>query len=91
MTNLNGNRITNNKLFKKTVCPMFTEKNVSKNSKVKMRSWQKTASLLVSLTPSFVISLNYDIQQNENIIGGESDEKNQALGAIKNTKCTLVY
>ena len=85
--NLNFSSITDNKLFWKTVSPLFTEKNGSKNNKIRLAEGDKVLTDDATITETFnsffgnnVNSLN--IEKHESIFCDTGDETDPLFRAI---------
>ena len=94
--NLNLSSITDNKLFWKTVSPLFTEKNGSKNNKITLVEGGKVltddtkiAETFNSFFGNIVNTLN--IEKDESIFCDTGNETDPLLCAIKNIANILAF
>ena len=84
--NLNLSSITDNKLFWKTVCPLFTEKNGSKNKKTTLVEGGKVLtddSKIAETFNSFFGNIVNTFEKDESIFCDMRDETDPLLRAIK--------
>ena len=85
---LNLSSITDNKLFWKTVSPLFTEINESKSNKIRIVEGVKVSSDNEKIAKSFNSSFGnivntLNIEKDENIFCYRGDETDPLLCAIK--------
>ena len=86
--NLNLSSITDNKLFWKTVSPLFTEKNGSKSNKITLVEGGKVSTDDAKIAETFNsffgnMENTLNIQKDESIFCDTGDETDPLLRAIK--------